>query len=72
VLIGDNLHTELIKRVSDVAAFLCNNGEFPRMIDFDIVVDMIDKIWESSENKHESINRAIYEFLEYLTGYLNL
>lgn len=48
MLIGDNLHTELIKRVSDVAAFLCNNGEFPRMIDFDIVVDMIDKIWESS------------------------
>lgn len=31
---------------------------------------MIDRIWMSSQNKHESINSAIYEFFQSLT--LNL
>jgi hypothetical protein len=32
VLIGDNLHSELIKRATELAAFLSKNDEFPSRI----------------------------------------
>ena len=68
VLVGDNLHEELIKRATDLASFLCRQNEFPSKISHNInIVSLIDRIWESSQNKHETIKRAIYDFFENLT-----
>lgn len=38
LLLGDSVHSELIKRCADIVVFLSRNNAFP--------VDMIDKIWE--------------------------
>lgn len=58
-------HIELIKRSVDIQKFVAEYGEtFPE--------NLIDKIWNSSRDKHEDVVKAIYEKIIELGPYMKL
>lgn len=64
LLLGDSVHPELIKRAGEIGVFLCRNSVFQS--------EMIDKIWQQSEGKHETIQLAVYDLLRQLSPFMNL
>jgi ubiquitin carboxyl-terminal hydrolase 9/24 len=58
LILGENLHAELIKRSTEIVLFLCRNNAFD--------ANHFDYIWSQIHEKHESIALAFYHFLNAL------
>lgn len=54
LMLGSNTHQEIIKRTTDIVAFISKNDQ--------LHADFIKQLWSEGVNKHESHLRAIYQF----------
>ena len=55
LILGENIHPELIKRSTEIVIFLCRNNAFD--------VSIFDFVWNQIHIKHETIAMAFYQFL---------
>ena len=62
ILIGDSIHTEIIKRCHDIIKFMCNHNAFP--------IKTIDIIWKACADKHETTLRALYDMIVEISDHL--
>jgi hypothetical protein len=62
LLLGENVHSELVKRCGDLVVFLIRNHA--------LMVDMIDRIWEWNYGKHETTQIAISELFQQLCPFM--
>ena len=62
MIFGEGLHDQVVRRCPDVLAFLAIRGALDGRL--------LDLIWRSSLDKHESVKQAIYMVLIDLTAHL--
>ena len=55
LILGENIHPELIKRSTEIVIFLCKNNSFD--------ISIFDLVWNQIHIKHETIAMAFYKFL---------
>jgi ubiquitin carboxyl-terminal hydrolase 9/24 len=64
MLLGDSVHSELVKRSADIVVFLARCQAFP--------AEMIDKIWEQNQGKHETTIIAVIELFKQLSPFMSI
>ena len=63
LLLGDSVHCELIKRCADIVVFLSKNNAF--------AIEMIDRIWESNQGKHETTIIEVVDLFKQLCPFMS-
>jgi len=63
LILGDSIHTEIIKRCHEILKFVAKYETIP--------LSLLERLWNTCEGKHETTLVGLYDIIIEISGYLN-